>query len=141
MKYTFESAMARLEEISRILSENNVTLDESLNLYAEGVKLLNFCNDKLNKARKNIDVSNLATRLRVDVGENNGKPFVTFTRFDLKPNVIVPKSFDDYKPPKTFVYQSNKKCDMLKYALDRIIKLGNNAPRNKMYQSVVMNKM
>ena len=50
MKYTFESAMARLEEISRILSENNVTLDESLKLYAEGVKLLNFCNDKLNKA-------------------------------------------------------------------------------------------
>lgn len=50
MKQTFESAMERLEEISKILSENNVTLDESLKLYAEGVKLLNFCNDKLNKA-------------------------------------------------------------------------------------------
>ena len=50
MKYTFETAIARLEEISEILSQNNVTLDESLKLYAEGVKLLNFCNDKLNKA-------------------------------------------------------------------------------------------
>ena len=50
MKQTFETAMARLEEISRILSRNNVTLDESLKLYAEGVKLLNYCNDKLNKA-------------------------------------------------------------------------------------------
>ena len=50
MKYTFESALSRLEEISKILSDNNVTLDESLKLYAEGVKLLNFCNDKLNKA-------------------------------------------------------------------------------------------
>ncbi len=50
MKYTFETAMERLEEISRILSENNVTLDESLKLYTEGVKLLNFCNEKLNKA-------------------------------------------------------------------------------------------
>ena len=50
MKYTFETAMERLEEISRILSRNNVTLDESLKLYAEGVKLLSFCNDKLNKA-------------------------------------------------------------------------------------------
>ena len=35
MKQTFESAMARLEEISEILAENNVTLDESLKLYAE----------------------------------------------------------------------------------------------------------
>jgi len=50
MKQTFETAMARLEEISQILSRNNVTLDESLKLYAEGVKLLNYCNDKLNKA-------------------------------------------------------------------------------------------
>lgn len=50
MKQTFESAMERLEEISKMLAENNVTLDESLKLYAEGVKLLNFCNDKLNKA-------------------------------------------------------------------------------------------
>ncbi len=50
MKQTFEQAMERLEEISAILSENEVTLDESLKLYAEGVKLLKFCNDKLNKA-------------------------------------------------------------------------------------------
>ena len=50
MKQTFETAMARLEEISLILSQNNVSLDESLKLYAEGVKLLNYSNDKLNKA-------------------------------------------------------------------------------------------
>lgn len=51
MKQTFETAMARLEEISRILAENNVTLDESLKLYAEGVKLLKFCNTKLEQAQ------------------------------------------------------------------------------------------
>ncbi|MBR5520787.1 MAG: exodeoxyribonuclease VII small subunit [Oscillospiraceae bacterium] len=50
MKQTFETAMDRLEEITQILSDNNVTLDELLKLYAEGVKLLNYCNDKLNKA-------------------------------------------------------------------------------------------
>ena len=58
MKQTFENAMARLEEISGILSENNVTLDESLKLYAEGVKLLKFCNSKLEQAKikiKDID--------------------------------------------------------------------------------------
>lgn len=54
MKQTFESAMSRLEEISEILSENNVTLDESLKLYAEGVKLLKFCNSKLEQAQVKI---------------------------------------------------------------------------------------
>jgi len=54
MKQTFENAMKRLEEISDILAENNVTLDESLKLYAEGVKLLKFCNDKLNRANMKI---------------------------------------------------------------------------------------
>lgn len=51
MKQTFETAMARLEKISEILAENNVTLDESLKLYAEGVKLLKFCNSKLEQAQ------------------------------------------------------------------------------------------
>ncbi|MBQ5327404.1 MAG: exodeoxyribonuclease VII small subunit, partial [Oscillospiraceae bacterium] len=46
MKQTFETAMARLEEISQLLAENDVTLDESVKLYAEGVKLLKFCNSK-----------------------------------------------------------------------------------------------
>ena len=58
MKQTFEKAMERLEEISQILQENNVTLDESLKLYAEGVKLLKFCNSKLEQAKikiKDID--------------------------------------------------------------------------------------
>ena len=54
MKQTFENAMGRLEEISQILSENNVTLDESLKLYAEGVKLLKFCNTKLEQAQLKI---------------------------------------------------------------------------------------
>ncbi len=50
MEQTFESAMSRLEEISDVLSQNQVGLDESLELYEEGVKLLKFCSDKLEKA-------------------------------------------------------------------------------------------
>ena len=33
MEQTFESAMSRLEEISDVLSQNQVGLDESLKLY------------------------------------------------------------------------------------------------------------
>lgn len=50
MEQTFESAMSRLEEISDVLSQNQVGLDDSLKLYEEGVKLLKFCSDKLEKA-------------------------------------------------------------------------------------------
>ena len=53
--------MNRLDEISKLLSENSESLDRSLELYAEGVKLIKFCNDKLNNAVitvKNIEESN-----------------------------------------------------------------------------------
>lgn len=53
--------MNRLDEISKLLSENSESLDRSLELYAEGVKLIKFCNDKLNNAVitvENIEESN-----------------------------------------------------------------------------------
>lgn len=48
---TYEKAYERLEEISQALSKNDIALDESLELYEEGVKLLNFCNSKLRQAK------------------------------------------------------------------------------------------
>lgn len=96
--------------------------------------------EKLNQARKNVDASCLTTRLRFDMGEVDGKPFVTFTRYELKPGVIVPKSMDDYKAPKSFLYQSSKRENMLRFAYERLIKIGNNAPNNKMFKQVVMSK-
>ena len=47
MKLTFEQAMERLEVISKTLSDNQVSIDESLELYAEGAKLIKFCSEKL----------------------------------------------------------------------------------------------
>lgn len=112
---------------------------ESLKLVADyAVEKGKF--EKLNQARKNIDTTNLTTRLRFDVGEIEGRPFVTFARYDLKPDVIIPKSLNDYKPPKFFIFQSSKKENILKFALERLIKLGNNAPQNKMYKQVVISK-
>ena len=96
--------------------------------------------EKLNQARKNIDSANLTTRLRFDYGLTDGKPFVTFARYELKPGVIVPKSMKDYKAPKFFLYESSKKENVLKFAFERLIKLGNNAPRNNMYKKVVISK-
>lgn len=97
--------------------------------------------EKLNQARKNIDSSFLKTRLRVDTGINEkGFPFVTFTRLEPKKSINVALSMDDYKQAKITLFESNKKENPLKFALEKIIKLGNDAPKNNMYKNVVINK-
>ena len=51
---TFESSLARLEEIVRILEGGTATLDDSLALFEEGVKLVKFCNEKLETAEQKV---------------------------------------------------------------------------------------
>ena len=55
MKLTFEQAMERLEEISDILSTGEVSIDQSLDLYAEGTKLIKFCSEKLKSVSLKIE--------------------------------------------------------------------------------------
>ena len=45
---TFEEAMKRLEEIVAALETNQVSLEKSVDLFQEGIKLSKICNDKLN---------------------------------------------------------------------------------------------
>ena len=44
---TFEEAMKRLEEIVAALENNQVSLEKSVDLFQEGIKLSKICNDKL----------------------------------------------------------------------------------------------
>lgn len=53
-KRTFESAMKRLEEIAQLLEDGDQTLEESLVLYEEGIKLAKFCSQKLDEADKKL---------------------------------------------------------------------------------------
>lgn len=96
--------------------------------------------EKLNQARKNIAKSYIQTKLRVDIGDKDGYPFVTFTRFNPKSRVVVPQVMDDLKLEKVTLYKSDKKINPLKFALQKLIKLGNKAPENKMFKNVVINK-
>lgn len=52
---TFESAMARLEEITALLSAGNLSLEESLKLFTESAELIAFCDKQLDSAKKKID--------------------------------------------------------------------------------------
>ncbi len=47
----FETAFNRLEEIVRKLENDEISLEESLELFQEGVKLYRFCREKLEKAK------------------------------------------------------------------------------------------
>ena len=55
MKLTFEQAMSRLEEISETLSAGDVSIDESLELYAEGTKLIKMCSEKIKNVSLKIE--------------------------------------------------------------------------------------
>ena len=50
----FEEAMQRLEEVVQKLEAGEVGLDESLQLYEEGMKLVRLCNRKLDTAEQRV---------------------------------------------------------------------------------------
>lgn len=52
--FSFEDAMKRLEEIVRLLENGQVSLDESIKLYEEGVALVNAANSLLTNAKQKL---------------------------------------------------------------------------------------
>ena len=44
---TFDQAMSRLEEIIAALENNQISLEKSVDLFQEGIKLSKICSDKL----------------------------------------------------------------------------------------------
>ena len=49
----FEEAMGALEQIVRQLESGNVPLDEALDKFKEGMELSQFCNENIDKSRRN----------------------------------------------------------------------------------------
>ncbi|MEW5924915.1 MAG: exodeoxyribonuclease VII small subunit [Candidatus Zixiibacteriota bacterium] len=50
----FESALARLDEITRQLESGEIKLEESIALYTEGVEIAAFCSKTLSEAENKI---------------------------------------------------------------------------------------
>ena len=55
-KKTFEQSIAELEEIVSKLEGGNVTLDESLTLFEQGIKLSKSCQQMLDTAEKKVSI-------------------------------------------------------------------------------------
>ncbi len=52
----FEEALERLEEIVKKMESGDMTLEESLESFEEGVKLSRFCAKKLDKAERRVEI-------------------------------------------------------------------------------------
>jgi exodeoxyribonuclease VII small subunit len=52
----FETALKKLEEVVKRLEGGELSLDESLKAFEEGVKLAGFCSGKLNEAEKRVEL-------------------------------------------------------------------------------------
>ncbi len=53
---TFENALKELESIAEKLSEGNLLLEESIELFEKGMKLKKFCAERLEKAAEKIKI-------------------------------------------------------------------------------------
>lgn len=53
---SFEEALTRLEELVGKLEEGNLPLEESLQLFAEGISLTKQCTKQLEEAEKRIGI-------------------------------------------------------------------------------------
>ena len=70
MAEKFEDAMKKLESIVERMEKGDMSLNESLKMFEEGVKLTRFCSQELHKAEKKVEL------LRRDAeGKLVGTPF------------------------------------------------------------------
>jgi exodeoxyribonuclease VII small subunit len=53
---TFESSLGELEKIVRKLEDGDLSLEESLKLFEDGVKLSRDCQETLSKAERRIEI-------------------------------------------------------------------------------------
>lgn len=54
MEKSFEEAITELEKLVQTLEDGESSLDESMKMFEEGMKLSKYCNDKLQGAEKKI---------------------------------------------------------------------------------------
>lgn len=67
---TFEEALSRLEEIVTLMEKGELSLDDTVKLYKEGVELASFCGVKLTDAKQQVTILSVGLD-----GQLSEKPF------------------------------------------------------------------
>jgi len=72
-KLTFEESLKRLEEITEKLESGELSLDDSLKYFEEGVKLSRFCEKKLTETEQKVKIleSTDINDTTIDLDEND----------------------------------------------------------------------
>ena len=55
---TLEEVFARLEEVTRMLEDEDISLEQSFAVYQKGMELLKYCNESIDKVEKKVLVLN-----------------------------------------------------------------------------------
>lgn len=55
-KISFEEAYKKLEQIALKLESPEISLDEAITLFEEGIKLSRYCSEVLDKAKQKIEI-------------------------------------------------------------------------------------
>jgi len=55
-KERFEDALNKLEKVVSQLEEGDISLEESLKLFEEGIRLSRICNQKLDEVEKRVEI-------------------------------------------------------------------------------------
>lgn len=66
---TFEEQILKLEETVRLLERGDISLDESLSLFEQGIKLTKGCQEQLDKAEKRVKILVNGEKEDFDVNE------------------------------------------------------------------------
>ena len=66
---SFEELMKRIDEIAKQLAADDVSLEESLALYEEGVSLVRVCNERLADAERKIKMLKISDEGEIEETE------------------------------------------------------------------------
>ena len=58
----FEEAYSRLAEINELLESDDISLEDSLKYFKEGVELTKFCQTKINEAKQELEQFEISER-------------------------------------------------------------------------------
>jgi exodeoxyribonuclease VII small subunit len=67
-EYNFEASIKRLQEISDLLENGDIGLEDSIKLYEEGINLTKICYSSLKEAE--LKVTEIKRQLESDLKEN-----------------------------------------------------------------------
>ena len=96
--------------------------------------------DKVDQALENIDKIRKETLLEINICYTNDVPTVVFSRYERRKDPETGLYTGDYylRSQTDFENTNKKNMNPIKFAYEKLIKLGNDAPNNNMFQKIVI---